>query len=194
LLTWLPHVGGTHMPSFFLLTCCWRPTGEGEAGRGRSRRRSWPPRGPPPLPWASPEEGGWSCSRAGRMRCWAVALKALMLAHLARPRPTPWQLGMAAELAPPNGEEGLWLAQAAEPRADPARGRRKRTARARPPPPLPPPLLQRAGSTAHTPATAAPRSTAFSPRILRPRAPKLLSRWRTPASTPCSGCAAALKP
>ena len=75
------------MPSFFLLTCCWRPTGEGEAGRGRSRRRSWPPRGPPPLPWASPEEGGWSCSRAGRTRCWAVALKALMLAHLARPRP-----------------------------------------------------------------------------------------------------------
>ena len=112
-------------------------------------------------------------------------------AHALAPRPalpprhgsSPWRPSSRR----PMERKGLWLAQAAELRADPARGRRKRTARARPPLPL----LQRAGSTAHTPATAVPRSTAFSPRILRPRAPTLLSRWRTPASTLCSGFAAA---
>ena len=119
-------------------------------------------------------------------------------AHARAPRPAPPPRHGSSAWRPssrrPMERRGPWLAQAAEPRADPARGRRKRTARARPPPPLPPPLLQCAGSTAHMPATAAPRSTAFSPRILRPRAPTLLSRWRTPASTPCSGFAAARRP
>ena len=65
MLTWLPHVGGTHLSFFYLSYFSLSsplspislsgpaptPTREGEAGRGRSRRRSWPPRGPPPLPW-----------------------------------------------------------------------------------------------------------------------------------------------
>ena len=80
-------------------------------------------------------------------------------AHARAPRPAPPPRHGSSAWRPssrrPMERRGPWLAQAAEPRADPARGRRKRTARARPPPPPP---LQRAGSTAHTPATAAPRS------------------------------------
>ena len=88
---WDPHA------IFFLLTCCWRPTGEGEAGRGRSRRRCLGPR--------RRKEDGAAAGRGGRgAGQWRSRRSCSRTSP--GPAPTPWQLGMAAELAPPNGEEG----------------------------------------------------------------------------------------
>ena len=150
----------------------------GSASRVFALARASPP-ALQPLMWAL-------ARRAGRTRCWAVALKALMLAHLARPRPhamaarhggraraAQWRGGGCGSHRPPSRAQ-IQLEAGGRGRHVRAHRRRCCNAPARPHTHLPP------------------------PHRVRPRSRRGFSgpgrRWRTPASTLCSGFAAARKP